>query len=425
MALFQPRITTGDLFSVYGTVGFLDYTIRRRIRMDAAVDGELLRGAVARTAERYPYFCVRLRLGPEGFFYEENKAPIAVLPTSSRIRLASAETNYHVWAVCFSQDEIFLDFFHGLADGIGVSALTETLLYEYCRERYGDVDRAGIRTREEAVDPIEFADPLDEIPDIPLPDAPSAEPAPVFDPVRDGGMTPGTPRITDVIVPESAFLRFTSASDASPGTMVALLTAKAIAECAGDSPLPIVGHYAMNSRPAINAPNGHHNCLSAINLPYTDRIKAMPFEMQCTVYRGMTFLQSDADRVRPGLEIMSTMFRKTAAIPDVTARREAFRQMLLASCVSYSYVVSYTGQWKKASLAKHVRELWTHAPCAIPFEIEIKSISGNLFLSIHQTFQEDSYVRAFLHQLEEHDIPYDFVKTSEIDIAEFPMPGKD
>lgn len=32
--------------------------------------------------------------------------------------------------------------------------------------------------------------------------------------------------------------------------------------------LPIVGHYAMNARPAVKAPNGHHNCLSTINPIY-------------------------------------------------------------------------------------------------------------------------------------------------------------
>jgi len=255
-----------------------------------------------------------------------------------------------------------------------------------------------------------------------LPDVPPAEPAHVYDLIRDAGMTPGVQLISDVIVPESAFLRFTSASDASPGTMVALLTAKAIDECSVNRTLPIVGHYAMNARPAVKAPNGHHNCLSTINLMYTDRIKALPFQTQCTAYRGMTFLQSDADLVRPGLEATSTILRKTAAIPDITARREAFRQMLAASCVSYSYVVSYTGQWKRPSLARHIRELWTHAPCAIPFEIEIKSVSGNLFLSIHQMFREDTCVNAFLRQLEENDIPYTFVKTAENDIAQFPLP---
>ena len=345
-----------------------------------------------------------------------------MLHTSGRIRLAAEETNGHVWAVCYDEDEIFIDFFHGLADGIGVSALTVTLLYYYCIERYGEaIDPNGIRTLDDPIDPSEYADPMDALPDVELPERQSAAP-PVFDLIRDAGMTPCETLAYDIIVPEKAFLRFTSASDASPGPMVSLLTAKAIDECSPGREKPILGHYAMNARPAIKAPNGHHNCLATIDLPYSERIMALPFQTQCTAYRGMTFLQSDADRVRPVLTATASMLRKTAQIPDVGARREVFHQFLNVACTSYSYVVSYTGQWRHPALAKYIREFWTHAPGALPFVIEIKSISGNLFLSVLQSFREDRYLRAFLRQLENNDIPYTIAKTAENDISAFQMP---
>ena len=422
MELFTKQITTGDLFSVYGTVGYMDYTIRRRLRMSAPVDGEVLRRAVQATAKRYPYFSVRLRFGGQGFFYEKNDAPIAVLHTAGRIRLAAEESNHHIWAVCYDGDEIFIDFFHGLADGIGVSALTVTLLYYYCAERYGeDIDPRGIRRLEDPIDPTEYADPMDALPEIELPEQGSAAP-PVFDLIRDAGMTPCETIAYDIIVPEAPFLRFTSASDASPGTMVSLLCAKAIDECSPGRDKLILGHYAMNARPAIQAPNGHHNCLATIDLPYSERVKALPFQTQCTAYRGMTFLQSDADRVRPILTATASMLRKTAQNPDLDARREVFHRFLEAACTGYSYVVSYTGQWRHPALAKYIREFWTHAPGALPFVIEIKSISGNLFLSVLQSFREDRYLNAFLSQLEQNGIPYTLSKTAKNDIAAFPMP---
>ena len=420
MEHYQREITAGDLFSVYGTVGYIDYTIRRRLKLDAPVDGDLLCEAVTKTAARYPYFCVRLRCGTEGFYYEPNSAPVAVLHTAGSIRLASAQTNYHIWAVCYDADELYIDFFHGLADGIGVSALTETLLYDYFQLRYGGIDAGGIRTLETPISPAECADPLDALPDVPLPE--SAEAPAGFDIVRDGGMT-GTPTVAcDVIVPESAFLRFTSASDASPGTMVALLSAKAVDECFPERSKPILGHYAMNARPVLKAPVGHHNCLTAISLPYTERIAALPFQVQCTAYRGMTFLQSDPDRVRPVLERTNSMFRNLARIPLLASRRAAFNQVLTASCDAYTYVVSYTGQWKRPALAQHIREFWTHAPGAMPFVVEIKSISGNLFLSILRSTKEDDVERAFLHQLTQNGIPYTVARNAPNDIAAFPGP---
>ena len=153
---------------------------------------------------------------------------------------------------------------------------------------------------DDPIDPAEYTDPMDALPDIELPEQQSSAP-PVFDLIRDAGMTPCKTLAYDIIVPEKAFLRFTAASDASPGTMVSLLTAKAIDECSPERENPILGHYAMNARPAINAPNGHHNCLATIDLPYSERIKALPFQTQCTAYRGMTFLTPSGQHLKDGI----------------------------------------------------------------------------------------------------------------------------
>ena len=418
MHIFQKEITTGDLISVYGTVGYMDYTVRRRIKMSEAIDGDILRNAVRITAGRYPYLCVQLRLGPEGFYYDPNPSPVAVINTSDKIRLNSEETNYHVWAICYEDDNLFIDAFHG----IGLSALTATLLYYYFEERYGGIKKDGIYMLDTPIEPREYEDPMDNLPDVPLPDRSTASSAPVYNLISDAGMTPCETIVDDVIIPESEFLPFTSMNDSSPGTMVSLLFARVIDQCDPDREHEIIAHYAMNARPVLKAPYGHHNCLSTINLTYTDRVKKLSFTDRGTVYRGMTFLQSDADRVRPSLELTASMARSFAKIPDLSARREATYQIIKASFTAYTYVVSYTGQWKIPSMEPYIREFWTHAPGALPLVVEIKSISGNLFLSIQRSFREDRYVKAFLQELKDNGISYKIARTMQNDVSEFPMP---
>ena len=422
MHIFQKRVTTGDFISVYGTVGYLDYTVRRRIKMSEEIDGDILRKAVRITAERYPYLCVQLRLGPEGFYYDPNPSPIAVINTSDKIRLNSEETNYHVWAICYEDKNLFIDVFHGLCDGIGLSALTATLLYYYLEERYGGIKKDGIYLTDTPIEPREYEDPMDDLPSAVLPESSAASSTPVHDLINDAGMTPCETIVDDIMIRESEFLPFTSMNDSSPGTMVALLIARAIDECDPDREHEILGHYAMNARPVLKAPYGHHNCLSTINLTYTDRLKKMSFSEQCTAYRGMTFLQSDADHVRPGLETMAAMARTLAMIPEVSVQRDACHQIIQASCTAYTYVVSYTGQWKIPSMEPYIREFWTHAPGALPLIVEIKSINGILFLSIQRNFRENRYIKAFLRQLKENGISYMTLKTMPNDISEFPMP---
>ena len=414
-------VTTGDLLHTYGSVGYLNYTCRRRIRMDAPVDPALLEEAVRAASARYPYLCVRLRFGKQGFFWEKNDAPIAVIHTSGAIRLASGQSNHHIWAVCWEDDTIYLDFFHGYMDGMGATPLTETLLYYYLNAQYGDVDSAGIRTLDTPVSPAEYTDPLDALPEVPLPENTPAT-APAYSVVRDGGLTLGEGVVTDLIIPESSFLPFTSASDASPGTMVSLLLAKAMDAADPARAKPIVSAYAMNARPMLHAPEGHHNCVSSVYLRYTDRVRALPFETQCTAYRGMTFVQSEEDSVRQRMVGMSSLTRSLARIPDISARRAAFFKIIASGAVN-SCTVSYTGQWKRPSLAKHIRELWTHVSSGggMPL-IEVKSISGNLFLSLHRSTREDVVDRAFLRQLEEHGIPYTVARFAPCDNAAFPGP---
>ena len=145
------RITTGSLMHVYGAFGAkVHYTARLTVRLTDPVDAGILQRALDRTQERYPYFCVTLIRGREEqdgreiFCYKENPRPVALLHRDEKVCLNAEDTNYHVWAICYEDKDLFIDVFHGLCDGIGLSALTATLLYYYLEERYGGIKKDGI-----------------------------------------------------------------------------------------------------------------------------------------------------------------------------------------------------------------------------------------------------------------------------------------
>ena len=136
---------------VMGPFGIhLDYTVRMKLRLRDKIDDALLKEAVEKTRQRYPYLCVRMKKDNESYFYEENSLPVAVLHTDGRVSLNTAETNFHVWCVCYHEDWVCLDFYHGIMDGTGMYMMLSTLLYYYCAERYGVTDHTGIRTLEDA-----------------------------------------------------------------------------------------------------------------------------------------------------------------------------------------------------------------------------------------------------------------------------------
>ena len=141
----MKELTRGDVLHVYGSFGLnMDYTVRLCVRMKDEINGEMLSEAVRNTSKRYPYLSLQMKRNENRVYYEDNPKEIALINDNKRISLNSEESNYHVWAVCYRDDFIYLDIYHGLLDGTGMYMVLSTLLYEYCSRRYGVTDHKGI-----------------------------------------------------------------------------------------------------------------------------------------------------------------------------------------------------------------------------------------------------------------------------------------
>ena len=402
-------ITDGDIMHIYGGFGTgIDYSVRLSLRLIDTVNGEMLKEAVQNTQKRYPYLLLRLKKDEENLYYEENPEPVTVHNTDGKITLASSESNYHLWAVCYKGDRLYLDISHGLCDGTGMYMVLSTLLYYYCEERYGVTDHTGVRTLEDPILPEESVDPMIYLPDFDISPLPPTTLKPAFSLIEDAGLTPCDPIVYDIIIPEKYFIPFSSANDASPGTMISILFSRTIDELYPEREKSLVNSYIINGRPMLGAPQSHHNCVNTVAFEYSDKVKAMPLEKQCTVHRGATFIQSDADRVKSVMTVSvnrSRMVKKAA--PTVEAKKNAYAQMLYGGKRFFTYMVSYVGQWKLKSLSPYVTEFWTHVPNANNLLTEIAAINGNIYLSVHQNFREDDIICKFTEILTRYKIPYE------------------
>ena len=370
-------ITTGDMMHVHGGFGAgVDYAVRLTVRLTDPVDAEILKAALAKAQRRFPYLCVRMKKGEGAFYYVDNPLPVVILHSDERVNLGTDELNGHLWAVSYNEDRLHLDCYHGITDGTGMYRVLATLLYYYCAERYGVTETEGIDLETDTIPAAETTDPQDLLPAIDLLAVPPAQFAPAFTLETDGGLTPSEPTIWDVEVPEDLFMRFTSDNDASPGTMVSLLMARAIDSLYPDRSKEIISAYVINARPMLGAWQTYHNCLGMAIFDYSDRIKAMPMPKQCTIYRGKTFVQSFGPIVRNSTTVSANSIRAAAA-----AARTVEEKKLM---------------------------------------VEIGAAGGKIFLSIQQHFLEDTVREAFLDQLEAHDIPYRICRKAGSDIAHFP-----
>ncbi len=414
-------VTVGDMMHVHGSFGAgVNYTVRLSVRLSDPVVPELLRKALEKTQQRFPFLCVRLRKGEDAFYYEPNPLPVALIAGDAPISLNAEETNFHAWAVCWREDFVHLDFYHGLSDGTGIYRVLSALLRSYYALK-GELTDEPLP--EGNIPPEWTADPQDTLP----PPDPAEEPAsglsPAFTPETDGGLTPSEPTVWDIEIPENELMQAVAVNDATPGTLVSLLLARALDALYPRREKEIVSAYVINARPMLHAEQTFHNCLSMAVFPYSEAVRAMPIQLQGTAYRGMTFVQSEESHVFASMAGNAEAIRTAAlSAPSTEDKKRIFKDAFLGGEGRITFLVSYVGKWKDMELGERIREFWTHAPNTFALIAELAAAGGKVFISLQQRFAEDSVREAFLAELEEHRIPYTVCRRMKLDVPAFPEP---
>lgn len=420
------KIATGDLMHIYASFASdSDYTCRLILKMKDHVDGTVLENALRSTEKRYPYFSVHMHKNESECYYEANPSPVALINTDKKITLNAAETNGHIWAVCYKDDRIFLDFFHGITDGTGMYMVLATLLYYYCNERYGVTCHDGIRTLDDPILPEETADPLAPLPLIDLGKQLRPQVKEAFSIIRDGGDKPTDPFIYHIEIPEPAFVKFSSASDASPGTLISLLLLRALDNRFPQRTKPLVGSHVVNARPMLHENATYHNCITSLKFDYEGRLQTMPFSRQTTAFRGITFLKSDEDAVRKAMISFASLNRAVAdSAPSLEEKKAAFGEIRSDLIKSYTSIVSYVGQWKYPDIGEHIDEFWTHAPLANNCLGELSAVGGKICFALHMRSESDELLDLLFAQFKEHGIPYVYKGIAAHDIPRFAEPNQ-
>ena len=96
-----------------------------------------------------------------------NNESIVISSGGKAITLGSAASNYHLLAIAYTADSIYIDTLHSITDGYGVFPFVKTLLYCYLHILHPEecFDTTGIALPDSEISPAE-AD------DYPFPDEP-------------------------------------------------------------------------------------------------------------------------------------------------------------------------------------------------------------------------------------------------------------
>ena len=401
-----------ELRTIYETTDEAPNTFRLSIKLKDMIDGDILRAAVKRTMERYPYFMVRMIREGADVCYESNMLPLPVINTNGRITLGSAETNYHLLAICYWQNWLHIDCYHALTDGGGLHPMVMTLLYIYISGYYGiDPEVDNVRMPGDDIPEDEWKDPGE----LPLPPRPegliSKWNAPAFRldenhvHLRSGSI------VTTISISEKEFIPFSMSNDGSPATIVSLLLARCLDAFHPDASDPIVIAMCVNQRKALKAPLAHQSLVGDVRLVYSNRIKKMSFMDQATCFRGMVALQSDRDMVLDEIRDYQALIEELNGIDLYDRRREICTGRLKERSKCITATGSYIGGVNLGFMEQYLQEFDPLPSTALPsvhtpLTIEMVSMNGSIILNFIQYFPETEYFDLFVKQLRENNINY-------------------
>ncbi|MCF0229073.1 MAG: hypothetical protein HUJ76_05195 [Parasporobacterium sp.] len=399
----QVKVTSGNLYFYVGT-GTATALLSTHIRMTDPVDRDILQKAVDTAMKRYPYLCVRPGIIDGSYYLMPNNLPFVVTDDGEFTPLGEAASNYHLITFSCKDDEIMFNFDHGLMDGRGSTDPIRSVLYYYCRFRYGrDFDCPGVKTADSPIAESEYECPYErELPPFDTMTPAGNHTAFALPEPKTGA--DGLCRTTAISVNQKAFMKVAKSMDSSPASLGALLMLKAVEDVHPEHAEEICCAVAMDSRDAVGIPETHQNVSSTFTVFYPEKMKKLPLETQGTCIRGQIILQTDPGCVLKRFEAEKNLYRQACTMETAEEKRDMYRSVL--SSAMAVPLCSYVGRYEFGEIDKYIRSMHFLNNGFGGRLLEITAIGEDFGFDFNFGVEKSEYLAAYLRQFDALGIPY-------------------
>ena len=404
----MKQIRSGQSF-LYRTNGY-DSTVVE-IRMRDKVTGSYLQVALTNTARRFPYLTQKLvEKGGAYYLHRDDNSMVAVKTDKFRT-LGSMATGYHLLDVTYIGNCIRVAFHHGLCDGRGVMPFIETLLYDYCCQKYHKkFSSEGIRLAGEPIPEEETVEPFTK-------EFYEVDETAVQQVEHDGFALPESTSMpegcyhSEILLDENTFVQAARAIGATPTLLAAMLLSRCILELNPQAEKPVVCNLAMDLRSAIGKELTHRNCVGTAYLPYTAQDKTAAPEELARRYRELLAAQREPNAVKAALNKQIGLFNKLDELPSLEEKRKLMS--FFNGMVNNTYVISYMGRLRLNDYAQYVESAHFFSDTICGLTVNMVAAAGKLSFEVLQGFPNAGYAQAFRQAL----APYGLISASALDMV--------
>lgn len=375
------------------------------IHMADPVDIACLQKAAEKAMDRY---CVqRLVVCQDDvrFYLRENlRKPTVHIYNGRGHSTCTEDNNGHMtWIGCL-ENQIIVEFFHGVSDGRGMLPFLRMLVGHYCAEKYGE----AIPEEGNEANPCEYTEALLFLPE----EQPAAGKGYSWDSALQlNGTHISSGRESacyELTVDAAAFENYMRANASSRSAVFASFMNLAIARFHDIGDKPIVGALAVDSRRAYGAESTMQCCVATIPLWLDREIMNLPMQQRLQRARQMILEGTQPERIcASALGMRKFNERMEQQFPTLEAKKAHCRRITEADSGKYTYGISYVGELSFGESAdRHISSVRIML-CAntIPVILEITKYADLYHISYCTHFEDDKYVHAFRQMFLDAGIP--------------------
>ncbi len=383
---------------------------RMTINMKEEVNGDALKKAADTAIKRYPYFSVKVVDCENGYDVVKNDEPFIIANTSEPPYLGTKSSNYHFVAVSYEDNSIYIDSYHSLTDGAGVTPFAKTLIYYYLYEKTGEViDPANINMADDPIDEDEIRDPAskaDNLPEKPFCESKPEKPLSLQKYVSD---TEGEQTTCYIKIDEKSLMEYAKSNDGTPNAMITAMFYKAILRNHPEINEPITAGVAMTTRPAFDAEKSYANLVALLHLKYLPKMKDYDILKLGTLGRGMIMLQSQPENVLYGLRGRKQLVDYLDSLPTDEERQQAYYRMIQQTRTLDTFFESYTGKKSWGAVEPYIDSIYAISETGPnSFGVNVYAINGTFDIAVNQSFGSDRYVKSFMDIMAEENIKFTY-----------------
>lgn len=389
------------------------------------IDEEVLRHAADKTIQRFPYLSLELKKDEKDMHLVYNPRPLVVLHTAGQITLCAPETNYHVQAVTYTENEIHIHALHGLVDGRGAMPFRATLLYYYCKEKYDENLEPPeiVRLLETPIEEEEFAEPFllykqknpSQTPSAQKPNMPNVQ-TDLYSILDDNKFTKTDFHNYVLKINERQFMDFCKKNGGTPNSVTSVLIAKAIDKYKTTKNKTIGVHFVCDLRKTLGVEKTHLTSVVAPFLYYTDEIKNMTLPEQCAEFRKQIKEKSTPEAlVETAIKPMLMLFDTLKSF-NTFAEKYAVAKNFATTGIE----ISYSGKSAWGSIEKYIEAIYVSpgsGSASLDILIEINAVADYFFFNFLQYITDDKYFKSFCDELKSCGMDFEIIRQEKVNIA--------